>query len=305
MKKKNKVGLVIGIILIICALIFLGVTIVFNMNAQKDEENVKEDVKKIVANIKKNCNKEYKRYVIKNGKSDTISDVYSVKNAIFETDTECDVTYFYTHELITNFIKKEVKMESSSDTFTSLKDNGEVIYYNPVTNKTCSKDSENCLKWYVFNDSEEALTSTLILDHNIKDTAKHEVAKSLLKDLTKDYVVEARLLNLDDLKTLLGKTVKKEDIFFDSKLAKPLKSCYKGDTSSCKYGWLYDNTALNCKDYGCLNNTDKDITGYWLSDTDGDKAYRVYKDGRVTLTNAIEGSTGIRPVIEVAKSISK
>ncbi len=83
MKKKNKVGLVVGIILIICALIFLGVIIVFNMNAKKDEENVKEDIKKIVADIKKSCNKEYKRYIIKNGKSDTVSDVYSVKNAIF------------------------------------------------------------------------------------------------------------------------------------------------------------------------------------------------------------------------------
>ena len=34
-------------------------------------------------------------------------------------------------------------------------------------------------------------------------------------------------------------------------------TCTAGNTTGCKYGWLYDRTGTTCKAYGCLNNSDQ------------------------------------------------
>ena len=55
-------------------------------------------------------------------------------------------------------------------------ENGEIIYYNPVANKKCSKEEvvstmgtkDGCMKWYAFLDDGSSKLK-LILDHNTKD----------------------------------------------------------------------------------------------------------------------------------------
>ena len=52
--------------------------------------------------------------------------------------------------------------------------------------------------------------------------------------------------------------------YFDTKRTAASSTCKSGNTSGCKYGWLYDRTSTDCVTYGCLNNSDHLDIGHHL-----------------------------------------
>ena len=79
-----------------------------------------------------------------------------------------------------------------------------------------------------------------------------------------------------------------------------------GDISGCSYGWLYDRTYTKCSDYGCLNNSDIEVRGYWTispMSNINDRAWIIYYASLLDIRYVNSNdSYGIRPVIEVLKS---
>ena len=93
--------------------------------------------------------------------------------------------------------------------------------------------------------------------------------------------------------------------FFDSKTGTPSKTCTSGNTTGCKYGWLYDRTSTSCTTYGCLNNSDVSTCGYWSASSDANftsDAWAVNNAGTASELSVNDPYFGIRPVIEVLKS---
>ena len=94
--------------------------------------------------------------------------------------------------------------------------------------------------------------------------------------------------------------------YFDSKTISASTTCKSGNTSGCKYGWLYDRTSTDCKTYGCLNNSDQSTRGYWTSSSIANYAlgaWIVSFDSNITNGDVIlPNSYGVRPVIEVLRS---
>lgn len=94
--------------------------------------------------------------------------------------------------------------------------------------------------------------------------------------------------------------------YFDTKIDEERQTCTNGNTTECKYGWLYDRTSSFCEDYGCLNNSNQIMNGYWTISLRVDSttlAWVVYYSGStfgVEVTNS--SNYGIRPVIEILKS---
>ncbi len=133
---------------------------------------------------------------------------------------------------------------------------------------------------------------------------------------------KARLITAQEIATITGNTTWDEtttsykEYYFNSKTNTPSDTCKYGNTSGCKYGWLYDRTSIFCTAYRCLN--DSDITnviysreevllyGYWTaSSTSYDASGAWY----VTYNSFMSGDAvsfgviyGVRPVIEVLKS---
>ena len=97
-----------------------------------------------------------------------------------------------------------------------------------------------------------------------------------------------------------------EWFFFDSLSKTANDNCKSGNTTKCKYGWLYDRTGINCTTYGCLNNADVKIYGYSTSSTVAnysDSAWSVDYDARISLPSITSAYySGVRPVITVLKS---
>ena len=94
--------------------------------------------------------------------------------------------------------------------------------------------------------------------------------------------------------------------YFDTKRTAASSTCKSGDTTGCKYGWLYDRTSTDCVTYGCLNNSDQKTSGYWTSSPDAsDPIYVWGVDFASDLGNrhVDDGSSyGVRPVITLTKS---
>ena len=93
--------------------------------------------------------------------------------------------------------------------------------------------------------------------------------------------------------------------YFDSKTISASTTCKSGNTSGCKYGWLYDRTSTDCKTYGCLNNSDQSTRGYWTSSSIANYAlgaWIVSFESNITNGDVISPNNyGVRPVITVAK----
>jgi len=93
--------------------------------------------------------------------------------------------------------------------------------------------------------------------------------------------------------------------FFDTNVSSASETCTNGNTSGCKYGWLYDRTSISCANYGCLNNSDVSTNGYWTStsrasDTIG--AWFVKNEGLIHDNRVYyDALYGIRPVIVVLR----
>ena len=120
---------------------------------------------------------------------------------------------------------------------------------------------------------------------------------------------KARLITAQEIATITGNTSWDErsassEYYFDSKLSTAGSStCTSGNTTGCKYGWLYDRTSANCTTYGCLNNSGN---RYWTASSysrDSGNAWYVDYNGSIGNDGvSYTGFYGVRPVIEVLKS---
>ena len=127
----------------------------------------------------------------------------------------------------------------------------------------------------------------------------------------KDEGYKARLITPNEVATIVENTSfdEKTDIdtfYFDTNTSTASPTCKEGNITGCKYGWLYDRTAPICTTYGCSNNSDVSIPGYWTSTSRADNAnnaWNVNYYGNVYYVNITSSSSyGVRPVIEVLKS---
>ena len=126
---------------------------------------------------------------------------------------------------------------------------------------------------------------------------------------------KARLITAQEIAQITGNTPWNEKVavnsnwyYFDSKTTTASTTCTDGNTTGCKYGWLYDRTSTSCTNRGCLNNADSSMTGYgyWTSTPCASysrSAWNVDYDGSLGLFSVGGGSRyGVRPVITVSKS---
>ena len=214
--------------------------------------------------------------------------------------------------------------------------NGYAIYYNPVSGEICEENEAisatgtktGCMKWYVFNDSENASTLNMILDHNT--TAKiawntdgeHGInvaySESNIAPEVNKLVTESnwksipRLITAYEINEITGKTDWTNTsgwYCFESGKQDSTTNPYCNNIGT--YGWLYDN--MNCKessnDWKCLNN-DITISGYWTSTIYGNAnpssiVWFVHRKGDLSSNFANLTSIGIRPVITISKSLIK
>ena len=126
---------------------------------------------------------------------------------------------------------------------------------------------------------------------------------------------KARLITAQEIAQITGNTPWNEKVavnsnwyYFDSKTTTASTTCTDGNTTGCKYGWLYDRTSTSCTNRGCLNNADSSMTGYgyWTSTPCASysrSAWNVDYDGSLGFFSVGGGSRyGVRPVITVSKS---
>jgi len=224
--------------------------------------------------------------------------------------------------------------------------------YNGIDNRTGSQNS--CLKFYAFNDNG-GNTINLLLDHNTTATSKWNTTGEstdgpittlgLLKNDTEDWKgtiepsnyttgvegrrytvnydgMNARLITSNEIGRIVGytgwnenKSVTNITFYFDSRINTQSSTCKEGNTTECKFGWLYDRTDLSCDYEGCYNNADVETSGYWTASSSavtstteahqvcgGNVIYGVSHHGKQGYTcPQQEGHYGIRPVIEVLK----
>ena len=232
-------------------------------------------------------------------------------------------------------IKEEVKED------TGKISNGQIVYFNVDTGKVCTDYTESqsetkvksgCMKFYVFND-DGGNKVNLILDHDttplIDWNDSDDVTNGpglLLEQLKTDtsswkgtltptnyshpnYTIDytgykARLITAEEVATITGNTsfdisTDEEGFFyFDTNTSEQSDTCrYDSETetditSGCNYQWL-------------SGTSDE---GYWTStqfvfDTSSILAYLIYEDSSMIATDIYNGSVGIRPVIEVPRSV--
>ena len=198
-----------------------------------------------------------------------------------------------------------------------------------------------CMKWYIFDDSGD--NYKMILDHNTtariiwSDSSSYvEYESSNLKPVVDDLVtssgwkVTPRLITADEIAIITGNTswyLKGNFYYFDTlSRTRPTFS----ETHRSSYDWLYNNLYnIATADSGCTiedNNAyggtsgafGGDLYGYWTSSSyEGKKTNFVWEvvwPGEVIDSNSLSGTgssastsiksvSGIRPVIEVPKSL--
>ena len=127
---------------------------------------------------------------------------------------------------------------------------------------------------------------------------------------------KARLITAGEVAQITGNTTWDEktatnSFYFDSKTTTASTTCKSGNTTGCKYGWLYDRTSKSCTKYGCLNNSDQETYGYLTASSNA--AYSGgawYVDNYADVDNFIVNDDnigdsyyiGVRPVITILKS---
>lgn len=172
-----------------------------------------------------------------------------------------------------------------------------IIYYNPVTNKACNKEENECLGWYVIS-KDEANDSQLelILNKNLGDTvALNEnnnpdegpiTALNYLNSQTNNWKVDVRMLTISDVANILN--VKKNEDGNIGALEVPTCLYTNGDSREYWNG------------------------GYWLADYEKEKPVFVIDCSRGLISagnqfiksNPTNSTTwGVRPVIKVEKNV--
>ena len=202
-------------------------------------------------------------------------------------------------------------------------ENGEIIYYNPVANKKCSKEEavstmgtkDGCMKWYAFLDDGSSKLK-LILDHNTKDivawnstgsnvngaiTAKEQL-KSDITNWNEKVKSTARFITAEEIASITKYPRWSNKTYF---LHNNSTNQYQGSAGTNQYSWLFNNTS-GCKNFGC-DAEQSGTNGYWTDSTyyaNTTSAWVVDYFGYLgTGTVNVSNSNGIRPVIEVDKTI--
>ena len=122
---------------------------------------------------------------------------------------------------------------------------------------------------------------------------------------------KARLITANEIAQITGNTTWDEKtatkiFYFDTNTNTVSTTCKSGNTSGCKFGWLYDRTSKSCTTYGCLNNSDQATSSYWTASSragNSNHAWYVLFNARV-YTDIVGYSDrhGVRPVITILKS---
>lgn len=170
-----------------------------------------------------------------------------------------------------------------------------LIYYNPVADTKCEKNSTDCYAWYVLtpNDTENATNIELILNKNLGDTvACNEnnggmttpctTAQNYLETQTSNWSIKPRMISINDIASLLNIEIKDGNVGVQTLPE-----------------WLYSNGET----LGTWNG------GYW-SDVNPylvDALNGKYSGGNQFLKSTPTTSNvwGVRPIIEVKKEIIK
>lgn len=210
--------------------------------------------------------------------------------------------------------------------------------------------NSGCMKFYVFNDFG-GNTLNLLLDHNTTSQIdwysgldepetlfyqlKIDTANWIGTQTPKNYEYypdeyyevpryiiyyneyKARLITTFEITQILGDKSWTPGgtnyLYFANSSIFSSESCTYGNTSGCKYRWLYDRTGSYCTDTGCLNNEINGleyIGGYWTADdaqSIKDSAWCVKSEGVIGsekknyFSSGSLSNIGIRPVIEVSR----
>ena len=163
------------------------------------------------------------------------------------------------------------------------------------------------------NDTKSWVGTETPANYTLDQTGESSNAK-----YTIDYSgYKARLITANEIAQITGNTTWDEKVaanssyyYLDSKTTTTSTTCKSGNTTGCKYGWLYDRSNINCIESGCLNNADSstssDMWGYWTASSSADEyniAWIVSYDAQVS--EYVVGTSnvyGVRPVIEVLSS---
>ena len=213
---------------------------------------------------------------------------------------------------------------SGSTEVTKKYTNGEVVYYNPVTNTKCNSSEavsttgtkEGCMRWYAFLDDVDS-SIKLLLDHNIdvncSSSTRLTTLQSSISSWDSSVKNTARLIEASEIVKMTGFsnwTDNAEDFSGYYLHNNSTSTVYKGSAGTNKYSWLFDNTD-SCTTYGCnVANSTLQAAGYWTNTkpSPGDAvsctAWYIDNSGKITLLYGTDWgvSVGIRPVIEVSKS---
>ena len=211
-------------------------------------------------------------------------------------------------------------------------ENGYAIYYNPVSGEICedyvedNSKNENkvgCMKWYVYNDSEDASTINMILDHNTTAKIKWNdnnvnvaYSESNLAPEVNKLVTESnwksvpRLITAYEVSEIVGKTDWTNTSSWyclDTGKSDPINWCSKAKNASI-YSWLFNYTNA-CESFGCSKN-DASTYGYWTSTIYNRKksssiVWGIDRSGGLGGYESNLESHGIRPVITISKSLIK
>ena len=233
--------------------------------------------------------------------------------------------------------------ESTPEPITYRKyENGEIVYYNPTTNKFCSnynidnsiteykgdttsKTTDNqtgCLKWYAYLDSEESETVNLLLDHNttariqwnadnINVPLEESNLQSELDSLKNDsrWVLQPTIISAFDVADIVGYKEATGNDFTNSSgwfyLDSKDKITYPTTKGTSSYAWLYDrlNGSIN---RGARADGGVDMmNGYWTQTNAGNSVnvWDVDVLGQCFPRNSANSNRGLRPVITISKSL--
>ena len=229
--------------------------------------------------------------------------------------------YCVTHN-VNNTVVSEKINENECDT-TIVYPNGYALYFNPKDNIKCDMatssrtgTNDTCMKWYAFLDNEESDTVKLLLDHNTTAMVPWNVDSNGVTPVTVEAKLQEDIANWDNnVKTnarLITASEVNQIVPNDGWKINDLdgwyflhtgsKTPYEGEFGSNKYAWLIDNTWY-CGKYGC-NFENQDAYGYWTSDyASAGVAWRIHYGGALYYDGITSELIGVRPVIEVPKSI--
>ena len=208
---------------------------------------------------------------------------------------------------------------------------------NASNSASTTETKTGCMKWYIFDDS--GTTYKMILDHNttarikwnddnINVAYEQSNLKAVVDDLvtTSKWEVTPRLITTDEIVTITGKTdfsASNGSSWYYLETNNKTQGSFTTQNRS-RYDWLYNNLT-KCKtdttDWGCSIEDNNSYTGYgtagegttwsyWTSTPvgtagEGTNVFIIIGDGRLGSNLANTGYRGIRPVIEISKSLIK